>query len=796
MKNPVLDRIPLLRGIHHSIIDSFLISILFITTLLHCTALSQPGSLSRLDWRQKVLQPAKKSELREQPLVEDIHSSPDDVSIGTLLELLENPGSRDRLIEQLRLLASAGEYGKAEPAESVEIAAASESLPDSLSPPDAQWNISGAVLPAIREFMAAAKAEFLRTGAFLRSFTERAELAKESLGDARYTANLRRAIILIIISLMLGTTLSLLLHFLLKRILKTGAPRGTTDRARSRTESFTDLFLFWVTSVAPAIAMFLTTVFFMGIFETDTALDSIASTVIFVAAAYRTIRATAGLLFRQTRWEFPILSLDDQRALLYRTWTMRFLNYGAIFYLVTNVSHLLGFPVTEYPLLNGSLFLVFSIMATMLILRLGRIRVGEIGIKEYKKNQRASRIGPFLSSSAYLVRICCVWVATLFIFSGYGEGIAFLWRATWKTLLTILLVRIVAMILEFGFERIFRINEKIRERHPHLEAKTRLYLENLLKLLDAIIVAFAAVFVLEFWGIHLRSLLRTTTGSTILLRIVAIGSTVLVTIVLLGLIRVAQDHLISAIIEDRIGREEWEKKKKTLIPLVALVLRIVVIFIASIIVLDRLSLNTTPILAGAGILGLAVGFGSQELVKDVINGLFILFENSISVGDVVMIDDIGGIVQSLNLRSVKMRDLAGNLHVIPNGTITRVKNMTKEYSRYLFDVGVAYRENVDEVIEVLREVGEDLMNDPDFQNDILEPLEIMGLDRFADSALIIRARIKTRPLKQWRVGREFNRRMKKVFDERGIEIPFPHRTVYWGAPKEGQASPCEVNLNR
>jgi small conductance mechanosensitive channel len=249
------------------------------------------------------------------------------------------------------------------------------------------------------------------------------------------------------------------------------------------------------------------------------------------------------------------------------------------------------------------------------------------------------------------------------------------------------------------------------------------------------------------------------------------------------------DHLL----REKEGKE-LSKKRKTLIPLINTVIKIGVAFIGGIVILDQMGVNTTPILAGAGIVGLAVGFGAQTLVKDVINGLFILFQDLISVGDVAVIGDKGGLVEAVGLRTVTLRDLAGNVHVIPNSSIDTVTNMTKGYSRYVFDVGVAYREDVDEVMEVLREIGEEMQNDPEYGKDILEPLEILGVDQFADSAVIIKARITTKPIRQWAVGREFNRRMKKAFDRCGIEIPFPHRTIYMGEPKEGPAPALQVHL--
>ncbi len=179
-------------------------------------------------------------------------------------------------------------------------------------------------------------------------------------------------------------------------------------------------------------------------------------------------------------------------------------------------------------------------------------------------------------------------------------------------------------------------------------------------------------------------------------------------------------------------------------------------------------------------------------MKDIINGFFILLWDQIRVGDVVNVAGRGGLVEKINLKMTILRDLAGSVHFIPNGTIDVVTNMTKDYSRYVFEIGVAYREDVDEVMKAIREVDEEIRKDPEYKKDILDPLEIFGLDKFDDSAVVIKARITTKPSKQWRTGREFNRRLKKKFDERDIEIPFPHRTIYLGQDKQGQAPPMRV----
>lgn len=234
------------------------------------------------------------------------------------------------------------------------------------------------------------------------------------------------------------------------------------------------------------------------------------------------------------------------------------------------------------------------------------------------------------------------------------------------------------------------------------------------------------------------------------------------------------------------------QRASTLTNVLGDLIRVVIISVGVITILSQLGIDLGPILVAAGIGGIAFGFGAQSLVKDVISGFFILLENQIRVGDVVNIAGSGGLVEDVGLRTITLRDLSGNVHIVPNGTIDKVTNMTKGFSRYVFNVGVAYREDVDEVMAVLKEVAADLQQDPEFGPDILEPLEMLGVDQFADSAVIIKCRFTTKPIRQWAIGREMNRRIKKAFDTRGIEIPFPHRTIYWGEPKAGSAPPLNV----
>ena len=225
---------------------------------------------------------------------------------------------------------------------------------------------------------------------------------------------------------------------------------------------------------------------------------------------------------------------------------------------------------------------------------------------------------------------------------------------------------------------------------------------------------------------------------------------------------------------------ERKKRAETLRYILSGAVSTLIMIIAVLIVLRELGVDITPIITTAGIGGLAVGFGAQNLVRDIISGFFVLLEDQVRVGDVATINGKTGVVEAIRLRTIVLRSLNGTVHVIPNGAITELSNLTKDYSYAVLDVDVAYKENVDSVMEVLEEIGAELCNDPEHSKNLLGPLEIFGVDSLGDSAVTVRTRIKTVPITQWGITRELRRRIKNTFDAKGIEIPFPHVSIYMG----------------
>ena len=237
---------------------------------------------------------------------------------------------------------------------------------------------------------------------------------------------------------------------------------------------------------------------------------------------------------------------------------------------------------------------------------------------------------------------------------------------------------------------------------------------------------------------------------------------------------------------------EETKRIETLARVFRYTATVVISLVAGMLALSEMGFSIAPILGAAGVVGIAVGFGAQSLIKDYFNGFFLLLENQIRQGDVVEVCGKGGLVEDVTLRYVRLRDYEGTVHYIPNGLITTVSSRSRGFAHAVIDVGIAYRENVEEAFEVMRKVAGEMRASETFASKILGEFEIAGVDSWADSAVILRCRFKTVALEQWGVRREFLRRLKEAFDAAGIEIPYPHLTIYAGQDKEGKAPPFPV----
>lgn len=230
--------------------------------------------------------------------------------------------------------------------------------------------------------------------------------------------------------------------------------------------------------------------------------------------------------------------------------------------------------------------------------------------------------------------------------------------------------------------------------------------------------------------------------------------------------------------DDALTRMATEKRVRTLTGVLKTVATIGIWAMVIVSGLNEMGINIGPILAGVGIAGLAVGFGAQNLVRDVITGFFIILENQVRVGDVAIVNGTNGLVESVTFRTITLRDVTGTLHVFPHGSIATLANQTADWSAAVLDIGVSYRTDIDKATRVMTEVYEQMLADPSLAARMIEPIEVFGVDNFGPNELVIKARIKTLPREQWGIGREYRRRLKLAFDREGIEIPFAQRTLH------------------
>jgi small conductance mechanosensitive channel len=485
------------------------------------------------------------------------------------------------------------------------------------------------------------------------------------------------------------------------------------------------------------------------------------------------------------------LPVGDQTANYLYLWVRRLVRIFVYVFFFLKATQLVGLPDPAYWSL---VYLVGLVLVAFLVVFVLQNRV-PVAAAIHGRDEAAGGYGGLrarlagtwhLFAMVYIVAVYAVWV-----FEVEG-GFEFLMVATFWTIVAIAAAKVLVMGTVRGIARLFAVGADLEASFPGLEARANRYVPVLRGIIAWVVYIGTALVVADVWGVDTLGWLASDEGALVLRKAVTVAFILMVGIIVWEAINLAIGRYLDRMDDDVMGAA----RARTLLPLMRTTALIFIAVVVALSVLSEVGFNIGPLLAGAGVIGLAIGFGSQKLVQDVITGLFILIEDTLAVGDVVRLDaDHSGVVETLSLRSVRLRDLSGNVHTLPFSEVKTILNMTKDWSYYVFEVGVAYRENVDHVMEVLRELGAELQADPNFAALIMEPLEVLGLDKFADSAIIIKARIRVKPpLKQWAVGREFNRLMKARFDAEGIEIPFPHQTIYFGEDREGAAPPAHVAM--
>ena len=499
-------------------------------------------------------------------------------------------------------------------------------------------------------------------------------------------------------------------------------------------------------------------------------------------------KAAVGLILAPRREGIRPVPLSEESA---RYWTWRFdglisvLGYGLMLAVPVVSQAISIFSASALTVVIYAFVLIWSIA---LVIRNRHAPVAYLEAKAAKAGGDAT-----LRLIAALVRFwhwpALIYLVTLFVIAVSSTSmIEPMLRTSGEVLLVIVAGVVTATVVGFGARQGLTLPEAIREPLPLLEGRINGFMQSVLGVLRLAIFLITVSMALRVAGlIDLVAVFERIMGRDFGTTLVSVFVVVTVSFLLwLGMASWVDYRLNPARSVAPTARET------TLLTLMRNATTIAIVVITLMVSLSELGLDIAPLLASAGVLGLAIGFGSQRLVQDIITGIFIQFENAINVGDVVTVGGTTGAVEKLTIRSVSLRDVNGIFHIIPFSSVDMVSNYMRDFSFHVAEIGIAYRESIDEAKKLMFKAFDDLRAMPEFARVIIGPLDWHGVTALGDSSVNLRARIRTRPGNQWAVGRAYNEAVKRRFDEAGVEIPFPHMTVWFGEDKQGKAPPVRV----
>ncbi|WP_439550407.1 mechanosensitive ion channel family protein [Falsiroseomonas sp.] len=499
--------------------------------------------------------------------------------------------------------------------------------------------------------------------------------------------------------------------------------------------------------------------------------------------ALRAVMAMSRVLFSPNSTHLRLVPSTDETAAYVTIWVRRIVVVALLGYAIAECGLLFGMPWAAYDAVLRLALLIVSLLLIIVILQNREAVANALRAPELAEGEKPDRMRLLLRGLRD--RLADIWhlLAILWLMALWGvwaleirDGFERLIRVSATTILILGLAKLADEVIRRTIARGFAIGPDMARRYPGLEARANRYLPVLKGLVTAIVGVLALLFLLESWGIESFAWFRRgQLGARLLSSLVSVGLTVITAITVWELSNAAIERYLTKLSRD--AKAARSARVRTLLPMLRTVLSATILIFIALNVLTEIGVNVAPLIAGAGVVGLAIGFGSQTLVRDVITGIFLLFEDAVAVGDVVQVGGLSGVVEQLSIRSIRLRAQDGSVHIIPFSAVTTVTNMTRDFSFAVLDVSVAYGEDTDRVVAVMKEVAAEIRADPKFAPIIRDEMEVLGVERLADSGVLIRARIKGEPTARWAVGREFNRRIKQRFDKLGIEIPYPHQKL-------------------
>ena len=487
-----------------------------------------------------------------------------------------------------------------------------------------------------------------------------------------------------------------------------------------------------------------------------------------------------------------LLGIGDETASYWLEWFRRLVRMAVYGYFAADAGLLLGLPPGLYDLVTRVLGLVLAGLVAVIILQnreavATRIRGGSAG--------RSGAAG----IRVLRARLAEVWhvIALIYVAAIYGVwalhipgGFSTVMRATVVSVIAIVGARAFDLACEALLRRFLAVSPDLKRRFPGLQQRVDRYLSGVAQGLRVIVYVLAALVLLQAWGFGAFAWIASETGRRVVGALTTITITAIATLLAWEAISFAIEYYLARQTSALTGHQR-RMRARTLLPLLHKVVAIALIGMAALITLSELGVNIAPLLAGAGIVGIAIGFGAQNLVRDVITGLFILFEDTVAIGDVVTIGDSTGVVEAVSIRDLQLRGDRGALHTIPFSAVTKVINMTKDFAYASFDIVIGTGQNIDAAIEAIQAVGKEITEDRDWRDSILGPLDPVGIAKFVENGIVLHTQIRTSPGRQWAVEQAVNLRLKRRFDELGISM-YPSRKVYLSPEMQRQMRALRV----
>jgi len=504
------------------------------------------------------------------------------------------------------------------------------------------------------------------------------------------------------------------------------------------------------------------------------------------------LKAGVRMLFSSRYEGLRLLPISAQEASYWNRWLARLI--GMVGYGLMVVVPLVNFYVAAtLGQAVGTLIMLLAFIYAVGVVLKNRVRLRDnLNQMSARSTLTASRVSLQLFARTWhlfaLIYFLMVFVLTL---TRPGDALPFVLFATLKTLGAVVVGLLLSAFLTQTIGRRIQLSDDLRRKLPLLEVRLNSYVPNALRVLRTVIVVAVIMVVLDAWGaFDLAGWYASERGANLVGNLISVAVILIVSLgIWLGLASLIEHKL-----NPETGHGEPSARAKTLLSLFRNALAIAMVTITGMIVLSEIGINIGPLIAGAGVLGLAIGFGAQKLVQDVITGVFIQVENAMNTGDVVTVGGVTGTAERLSIRSVGIRDLSGTYHIVPFSSVDTVSNYMREYGNHVGEYGIGYNESIDEAIEQLQLAFEDLKASEEHGHKLLADMTVAGVTALADSSVNIRVVIKTTPGDQWAVGRAYNRLVKLRFDAAGIEIPFPHTTLYFGQDKSGSAPPANLRV--